>query len=158
MVSSANRYDNVSNIIGHLAFSTEVDGELYPYGSEYGTSMSTPVVTGAIAVWLQADPTLDAARVREVLNATSYRDQYVTAAQAARWGAGKLDIAAGLDYLQRTLYDVNQDGDVNVGDVSAIYAAILGTAPDLFLRADVNHDGYVNTGDVSTLYRYLLSN
>ena len=157
VVSSANRYDSTSNIIAHLAFRAEVDGELYPYGSEYGTSMSTPVVTGAIAVWLQADPTLDAARVRNVLKATSYRDEYVTEAQAQRWGAGKLDIAAGLEYVLRNAYDVNLDGEVNVGDISAVYAAILGTEPEFATRADLNHDGYINSGDISTLYRFLIN-
>ena len=38
--------------------------------AESGTSMSTPVVTGIIALWLQADPTLTPAKIKEVLAAT----------------------------------------------------------------------------------------
>ena len=54
-------------------------------------------------------------------------------------------------------YDINQDGDVNVGDISAIYAAILGSQPAYATRADVNGDGVVNTGDVSALYAAIMA-
>lgn len=56
--------------------------------------------------------------------------------------------------------DVNLDGNVNTGDVSAVYAVILGTEtdPGFIERANVNGDGNVNTGDVSALYSIILGN
>jgi subtilisin family serine protease len=39
--------------------------------TDCGTSMATPVATGVIALWLQADPTLTPAKIKEVLAATS---------------------------------------------------------------------------------------
>ena len=53
--------------------------------------------------------------------------------------------------------DVNGDGEVNVGDVSAVYTAILdNTAPEM-AHADVNVDGQVNVGDVSAVYDFILN-
>ena len=50
--------------------------------------------------------------------------------------------------------DLNGDGNVNTGDVSTLYAAILSGNSDP--RFDINGDGNVNTGDVSTLYAIIL--
>ena len=50
--------------------------------------------------------------------------------------------------------DVNGDGQVNAGDVSSVYEAIL--AGIYTEEADVNNDGQVNAGDVSALYSIIL--
>ena len=73
----------------------------FPYNSMDGTSMSYPVVSGIIALWLQADPTLDLEDIKEVLAHTSRNDQF-TAAKPIRWGYGKIDAAAGLEYIKHT--------------------------------------------------------
>ena len=46
---------------------SDYQGERYPWGVQTGTSMSTPVVAGAIALWLQAKPDLTPQDVREVM-------------------------------------------------------------------------------------------
>ena len=51
--------------------------------------------------------------------------------------------------------DVNGDGNVNSGDVSELYKAILGGSNDIIY--DLNNDGSVNTGDISELYRLILN-
>ncbi len=52
--------------------------------------------------------------------------------------------------------DLNDDGSVNTGDVSALYRAVLnGNTDGLY---DLNGDGSVNTGDVSALYKLILGN
>ena len=53
--------------------------------------------------------------------------------------------------------DVNGDGSVNSGDVSAVYNVMLGltTDADILARADVNGDGSVNSGDVSVIYEIM---
>ena len=55
--------------------------------------------------------------------------------------------------------DVNMDGNVNAGDVSAVYGVILGTETneEIIKRADLNNDGNVNAGDISDLYAIILS-
>lgn len=57
------------------------------------------------------------------------------------------------------LGDVNGDGNVNAGDVSAIYGVILGTETDpaVIERANINGDTVVNAGDISSLYEIILA-
>ena len=51
--------------------------------------------------------------------------------------------------------DVNQDGTVNMGDVTMVMRIILGMDPST-LGADVNGDGTVNMGDVIQIERIIL--
>ena len=61
--------------------------------------------------------------------------------------------------------DVNQDGQVTIGDVTCLIDYLLnGTwedeslpATDEYQRGDVNHDGQVTIGDVTCLIDYLLN-
>ena len=50
--------------------------------------------------------------------------------------------------------DLNGDGNVNAGDVSELYSAILRGAGDT--TYDLNGDGNVNAGDISSLYSIIL--
>ena len=70
----------------------------FPYNSLNGTSMSCPAVSGIIALWLQADPTLTLDDIKDILAHTSRNDEY-TAADPIRWGYGKIDAAAGLQSI-----------------------------------------------------------
>lgn len=70
----------------------------YPYNSINGTSMSCPAVSGIIALWLQANPTLGLEDIKDVLAHSSRNDQF-TASDPIRWGYGKIDAAAGLEYI-----------------------------------------------------------
>lgn len=54
--------------------------------------------------------------------------------------------------------DINLDGSVNAGDVSALYGIILGSDTGDTANADLNNDGSVNAGDISTLYAIILGN
>lgn len=61
----------------------------------YGTSMAAPVVSGAIALYLQIHPLATVDRVREALYQSATRDTFTTSAGPlpnARWGMGKLDV------------------------------------------------------------------
>lgn len=72
----------------------QIDGTDYYWFSEQGTSMSSPIVAGAIALWLEANPSLTVDDVRRIIAATARRDELVNS--DPRWGCGKLDIYAGL--------------------------------------------------------------
>ena len=50
--------------------------------------------------------------------------------------------------------DVNGDGEVNIADVNAVIAMILGTPDD---KGDVNGDGEVNIADVNTIIAIILN-
>lgn len=67
---------------------------------QYGTSMSAPVVSGCIAQWLEADPSLCGEDVLEIIKATSTVDEAVEACPE-RWGAGRFNAEAGLREVLR---------------------------------------------------------
>ena len=60
-----------------------------------GTSMAAPFVTGVIALWLEADPTLSVDDAKKILKETAIQDEF-TAKQPERWGYGKIDALAGI--------------------------------------------------------------
>jgi len=55
--------------------------------------------------------------------------------------------------------DINLDGEVTIGDVTALIDILLSSAIDgsVVERADLNHDGEVSIGDVTALIDLLLS-
>lgn len=81
---------------------TERDGRSYPWGADTGTSMSTPVVAGAIALWLQANPYLTPDDIRGVLERTSKHISSATYPNNLE-GYGEIDVYKGLlDVLSLT--------------------------------------------------------
>ena len=79
------------------ATSKKVNGTTYYWAYMQGTSMATPFVTGVVATWLQADPTLTPDELREIFSATAMSDSYTgTSLPNNTWGYGKIDAHAGL--------------------------------------------------------------
>lgn len=78
-----------------MAYNSTVNGRRQPYAWMSGTSMAAPNVAGSIATWLEADPTLTASKIRQIIKSTSKNDGE-TAKNPQRWGAGKFDAYAGL--------------------------------------------------------------
>ena len=80
-------------------------GRNHYYGVKEGTSMATPHVSGIIALWLQANPNLTYADVRNIIRETSVKDEFVTNPElipshdVRQAGAGKIDALAGLQKL-----------------------------------------------------------
>ncbi|MBR6828703.1 MAG: S8 family serine peptidase, partial [Prevotella sp.] len=72
----------------------------YPYTSMSGTSMACPTAAGIIALWLQADPQLTLADVKDILANSCDNDEF-TASNPIRWGYGKINARKGLDYMQQ---------------------------------------------------------
>ncbi|MBQ3961227.1 MAG: dockerin type I repeat-containing protein [Muribaculaceae bacterium] len=52
--------------------------------------------------------------------------------------------------------DVNNDGRVNVSDVTKLINMILGIIPTDMSRADVNGDGRVNVSDIAAIINIIL--
>ena len=161
-ISSANRYDTISSLVNayNLSFFHTSQGVDYPYSACYGTSMSAPVMTGAIALWMQAKPDLSPDDVRDILDHTAVRDAFVVKGDARQWGRGKLDVEAGMRYLLRRINpcDVNADGAVDVADVNMVVNMMLGKdgMADFADHCDITGDGAVDVADINAIINNML--
>ena len=164
VISSGNRYDVTAPNLYYWQPSAFVNDMEYPYCPDLGTSMSAPVVAGTIALWMEAEPTLSANDVRDVLKHSCYKDVAVltTENMDLRWGYGKLDADAGMRYvlhIEPKNGDVNNDGDVNISDINVIIDILLGglVDSDTMRRADVNNDREVTISDINALLDIILN-
>lgn len=95
---------DVTNIFGN-----------HTYGKMQGTSMAAPVVTGIIALWLEANPQLTTNEVLNIIaNSAISDDSYVTetfnyygtnysSTPNVRWGYGKIDALEGIKLIESAL-------------------------------------------------------
>lgn len=90
------------------------DGSVY--NACDGTSMSCPVVSGTVALWLEANPELDIDDVKQLLAETSANDDF-TEANPIRWGYGKINPVVGIQSIKggttaiRNLNDATRTND-----------------------------------------------
>ena len=112
VVSSVNTYCVTNPSMGYtnaaLQAKFEQGGKTYFWHQSLGTSMATPVVAGAIALWLEANPNLTYKDVVRIIKETAVKDNYVTSTgDPVQWGAGKFDAYAG---LKQVLLEKNTSG------------------------------------------------
>lgn len=113
IVSSVNSYDNYSYSTSDYSSNSKVDGRSAPYAYMQGTSMATPVLTGALALWKQARPDLTVEEAIAIIRKTADRDSYVTSATYPKqWGAGKFNAYEGLKEVIKSsgIADLEADG------------------------------------------------
>jgi len=96
VISSVNSFDitqgNFSATVTHL-------GKTYGFVSFSGTSMSAPLVTGIVALMLEANPLLNAEQVKDILKTTARLDNNtgpIDSAGDLRWGWGKANALAAV--------------------------------------------------------------
>ena len=95
---------SVQNDIRHFKYNERT----YAWNASGGTSMATPIVTGAIALWLEADPLLTPADCLEIFSKTcTHYDTSLTYPNNL-YGYGQIDVAAGLkEVLRRKALGIN---------------------------------------------------
>ncbi len=76
----------------------EYNGRTYSWNANTGTSMSSPVVGGIIALWLEANPNLSPDDIREILDVTCRRDSTLTYPNNT-WGRGEINAYRGLCHI-----------------------------------------------------------
>lgn len=74
-------------------------GRTYSWNSNAGTSMATPAVGGAIALWLQAKPTLTPEEAMDVIAHTSSHYDESLSYPNNEYGYGQIDVYRGLLYI-----------------------------------------------------------
>ena len=70
----------------------------FHYTGEEGTSQAAPAVAGTVALWLQADPSLTVAEIKDII-AQSCRTDEFTEASPERFGYGKVDAKRGMELV-----------------------------------------------------------
>lgn len=119
---------------------------------EVGTSMSTPFVAGAIALWLEANPSLTIDDVKEIVSKTAVRDEHVeNAAERVRWGAGKFDALAGLKEAIRMASGVKQIGS-DAGNDRLILTRVADRCFKVFVGEASSLETKVYTTDGKLVY------
>ena len=67
--------------------------------AQTGTSMSAPAVTGTIALWMQANPSLTTEKIKEVIAASSHQPDNELQYPNNQYGHGEIDAYRGLCYI-----------------------------------------------------------
>ena len=131
------------------------DGVASPMGVLSGTSMATPCAAGIVALWLQADPTLTPERVKEVMKETAIHDSYTdanfsktingstysSAGKDPRFGNGKIDALAGIQYI----LGVSGGPAISVAPESVSMTGVVGqTYTETVTVTGINLEGNVN--------------
>ncbi|WP_088323091.1 S8 family peptidase [Polaribacter tangerinus] len=76
------------------------------FAASHGTSMAAPIVTGIVALMLEANPKLYTNEVKSILQSTAINDSYTEALTSTpnySWGAGKVDALASVTLVEKTL-------------------------------------------------------
>ncbi len=94
---------------GEIAKAANVtwNGVKYPFGFMQGSSMAAPMVSGALACWLQARPDLSPEQALDAIRHTASTDKITGNIETDGdnvWGHGKFDAWNGLKYV------LSQDG------------------------------------------------
>ena len=106
----------------------------HPYTMKTGTSMATPFVTGAMALWLQACPDLTPEKAKEIMRTTAINDNFTGDVRADgdyAWGYGKLDVLAG---IKECIKSSGIDGGETLLDVPFVVRDEAGAVSVLFTR------------------------
>ncbi len=70
---------------------------------ELGTSMSTPHVSGTVALMLSIDPSLTSSRVKEILTSSTTRASFTGGVPNMSWGWGKLNAEAAVSDVKASI-------------------------------------------------------
>jgi subtilisin family serine protease len=89
---------------GYTASETvEFKDRVYPFVAASGTSMSSPVVAGVVALMLDANPNLSPAEVKEIIQQTARSDEHtgvISDSGSTLWGFGKIDAWAAVKFAE----------------------------------------------------------
>lgn len=100
------------------------NGRDYPFAAFSGTSMSAPMLTGIVALMLEADPEISPAEIKAVLQQTARTDAQtgvIPAEGSTRWGSGKVNAYRAIVEMLGLVYieEAPSAGDLLVWPVPA---------------------------------------
>ncbi len=89
---------------GTVSSSVNFRGKKYNFTALSGTSMSSPFVTGVVALMLQANPKLTPQEVKNIITATAKQDKYTAKYGTERFGYGKIDAYRAVQKALETVH------------------------------------------------------
>lgn len=103
IASAVNSYD-ISYAVGGSNYASSVasftsprNNRVYYYAEASGTSMSSPMMSGIVALLLQVNPELYPQRIKDILSRTMIRDNFTMPnPDSTRWGMGKVNAYAAI--------------------------------------------------------------
>lgn len=114
VISSISSFTNASISPVSVVETVQFNGRDYKFVSLSGTSMSSPMVAGIVALMLEANPWLSAAEVKNIIRLTAREDNRtgnIPDTGSIRWGWGKIN---ALHAIKTALTGISQ----NQADVS----------------------------------------
>ena len=167
IVSSVNSYDptnysltssmSINGIIMGQNQEPVLSENTWLWGVMQGTSMSAPVVTGVLAVWLEAYPELTISQAKQLLRESATTDQYTGVldstinANTITWGAGKINAYAGLQLLLQKIpnrYLFSQDTVYICGEQPITLSAPEGYSKYIWSNGDTTRTIQVSSSDL----------
>lgn len=109
----------------------DYNGRTYGWYNNNGTSMSTPVVAGVIALWLEADPTLSPTDIIDIISHTARTCDTALSYPNSTYGYGEIDAYDGLLYIlglsgvQRAQHGSTGQGGVTAARVYTLDGRLL---------------------------------
>ncbi len=103
VASSISSYTD--NSFTQIAF-VDFNGRTYPFARFSGTSMASPMVTGVVALILEANPYLSAQQVKDIIIATGREDNNtgnIPVNGSTQWGWGKIDAYQAVQLALQTI-------------------------------------------------------
>ena len=122
-----------------------------------GTSASSPLVSGLVALLLEKTPALSPSAVLDSLHAWARRDSGLAAWPDSAVGWGKAFASGALDSLYFRPGDANGDGTVDPRDLVFLSGFLYhhGPTPNPRQAADLNGNGHLDADDLFLLARSL---
>ena len=100
VVSSVNSYDSNYPSSSQNVVTRVTDGTNNWYFAQMqGTSMAAPMVTGIIALWLEANPNLTPSQIKQFIQNNAWTDSYTGSVPNYTWGWGKIDAHEGIKQI-----------------------------------------------------------
>lgn len=122
IIAPINRFNTAIVNSAYCVTSATINGTTEYYGAFQGTSMSSPMVAGIMALWLQQNPSLRADSAIAMLHRTAITDGAtgtIPASGSTLWGWGKVNPLGGLPSTAPVTYSVTVGANnPNLGTVS----------------------------------------